>query len=122
MTKNKAVSSNQNQRRLNSQWEVPAKQTAVGPQAAIAASSPRRRRLSNEQIGEVAGKVWQTLSEGGEQSTTALKKSIDAPADLVLAAVGWLRASRSWNFPSAVDRSRSRCGNVATPVLIRPVR
>jgi hypothetical protein len=43
-----------------------------------------------EQIGETAGVVWHTLSQGGRMSLTKLQKESGAPRDLVLQAVGWL--------------------------------
>ncbi|MBP88538.1 MAG: hypothetical protein CMJ64_17785 [Planctomycetaceae bacterium] len=43
-----------------------------------------------EQIGETAGVVWHCLSENGAMSMTKLVKSIDAPRDTVMQAVGWL--------------------------------
>jgi len=43
-----------------------------------------------QQIGEVAGEVWQTLSENGPTSFSKLAKEIEAPRDIVSAAVGWL--------------------------------
>jgi hypothetical protein len=62
------------------------------------ASPPRRRFLSEDQIGEVAGEIWHALAEHGGQSPTALKKLIDAPAELVLAAVGWLAREGKLEF------------------------
>jgi hypothetical protein len=43
-----------------------------------------------EAIGECAGVVWSCLNNNGPQPITNLKKSVDAPADLVLTAIGWL--------------------------------
>jgi len=43
-----------------------------------------------ERIGEVAGMVWQALSEGGSLSTTKLVKQIGEPRDTVMQALGWL--------------------------------
>ncbi len=43
-----------------------------------------------EQIGAIAGTVWETLSKDGEMTLTALGKEIDAPRDVVMQAVGWL--------------------------------
>lgn len=43
-----------------------------------------------EQIGETAGAVWHCLFENGAMSMTKLVKSIDAPRDTVMQAVGWL--------------------------------
>lgn len=42
------------------------------------------------QIGETAGLVWQVLDENGPLTLTKLVKSVDAPRDLVLQAIGWL--------------------------------
>ena len=43
-----------------------------------------------EQIGHTAGLVWHTLDTHGPQSLTKLAKTIDAPRDVVMQAVGWL--------------------------------
>lgn len=55
------------------------------------------RILTHDDIGQVAGLVWQLLNEQGEQSLASIKSSIDAPSDLVLAAIGWLaREHKLW--------------------------
>lgn len=56
--------------------------------AKAAASDPRG--LSTAHIGETAGDVWRILAERGSQTVASLKKSIDAPDDVVLLALGWL--------------------------------
>jgi hypothetical protein len=38
----------------------------------------------------VAGKLWHCLNEDGGQSLANIKKAVDVPSDLVLAAIGWL--------------------------------
>lgn len=43
-----------------------------------------------QQIGEIAGAVWNTLEENGPMSFTKLTKAIDAPRDVVAFGVGWL--------------------------------
>jgi hypothetical protein len=43
-----------------------------------------------EQIGQTAGLVWHALDKHGPQSITKLARSIDAPRDVVMQAVGWL--------------------------------
>ncbi len=49
------------------------------------------RPITVEEIGHAAGEVWGALSTGnGGVTLAALKKSVDAPADLVLLALGWL--------------------------------
>ncbi len=42
------------------------------------------------QIGEIAGVVWQLLSERGPLTATKLIREVDAPRDLTLQALGWL--------------------------------
>lgn len=42
------------------------------------------------QIGEVAGNIWQTLKEDGETSVAQLKKKVEGNAFLLDSAVGWL--------------------------------
>jgi len=43
-----------------------------------------------EQIGAAAGLVWQTLDVEGPMSLTKLTRTIDAPRDMVMQAIGWL--------------------------------
>lgn len=45
---------------------------------------------SISQIGETAGLIWHTLDEQGPMTISKLVKSVDAPRDLVLQAIGWL--------------------------------
>ena len=42
------------------------------------------------QIGEVAGIVWQVLSEKGPLSMAKLLKAVGKPRDTVMQALGWL--------------------------------
>lgn len=61
---------------------------AKAPKKAPAAPA---RSISVEEIGHVAGEVWGALSAGnGDVTLAALKKAVDAPADLVLLSLGWL--------------------------------
>jgi len=43
-----------------------------------------------DQIGETAGEVWQCLDQRGKMSMAQLIKTIHAPRDVVMQAVGWL--------------------------------
>ena len=42
------------------------------------------------QIGTVAGLVWQTLYEEQPISVAKLARTVEAPRDIVMQAVGWL--------------------------------
>ncbi|RKY49325.1 MAG: hypothetical protein DRP86_05530 [Candidatus Neomarinimicrobiota bacterium] len=42
------------------------------------------------QVGNLAGKVWETLSSGGPKSVSALVKETGEKKDMVLMALGWL--------------------------------
>ena len=57
-----------------------------------------RRPLTPDLIGEVAGCVWRCLNEGGPQTLARLKKDAQAPADIVMAAVGWLAREGKLNI------------------------
>jgi hypothetical protein len=46
----------------------------------------------------VSGDVWGLLVRDGAQTIAAIKKSIDAPPDLVLAAIGWLAREDKLEF------------------------
>jgi Winged helix-turn-helix domain (DUF2582) len=50
------------------------------------------------EIGHVAGEVWGLLSRDGGQTIAAIKKSINAPSDVVLAAIGWLAREDKLEF------------------------
>ncbi|MDA1229464.1 MAG: winged helix-turn-helix domain-containing protein [Planctomycetota bacterium] len=76
MAKKKSVSSSQ-----------PATKTET-PVAAVAGTPTRT--LTHAEIGLVAGQVWQLLADQGEQSLASVKSTLDAPPELVLAAIGWL--------------------------------
>ena len=69
-----------------------------GSNGAAKKTSTPRRIFDNSEIGLVAGEVWQTLEDGGEQTLTSVKKSIEAPGDLVTAAVGWLARENKLRF------------------------
>lgn len=56
-------------------------------------------------IGEVAGTVWQVLSENGPLSTAKLVKKAGEPRDLVLLALGWLAREDKINID---DEGRQR--------------
>jgi hypothetical protein len=49
-------------------------------------------------IGHAAGGVWGILSSGEPQTIAELKKSVDAPADVVVAAIGWLAREHKIDF------------------------
>lgn len=54
--------------------------------------------ISKEAIGSAAGKVWRVLAEKGEESLAGLKRAVDLPGDVVLAAVGWLAREDKLEF------------------------
>jgi hypothetical protein len=56
--------------------------------------------VSYMQIGETAGAVWNTLSEG-PQTLAALMEEIDAPQSLFFMAIGWLLREGKLAFESA---------------------
>ncbi len=51
-----------------------------------------------ELIGETAGEVWKALVEDGPMSLSKLVKTIGAPRDVVMQAVGWLAREDKISF------------------------
>jgi hypothetical protein len=72
----------------------------AGTPSAPATETPSKGQpeLSPIAIGHAAGEIWGLLSSNGEQTLAAVKKSIDAPADTVLAAIGWLAREDKLDF------------------------
>ncbi len=57
--------------------------------------------MSSVEIGHVAGDVWGVLSSNGPVTLAALKKDVDAPGDMVIAAIGWLAREDKLEFSTA---------------------
>lgn len=68
--------------------------------AAAKSAAPKSAAWSDVLIGDTAGQVWHVLSSG-PQTVANLKKAIDAPSDLVLAAIGWLAREGKLKFDSS---------------------
>jgi hypothetical protein len=68
--------------------------------ATASTQASRKVGFSREDIGATAGDVWRILSERGGQTLAGLKKSIDAPDELIVAAVGWLSREDKLAFAS----------------------
>lgn len=71
---------------------------AAKPAKATKAAAPA---LSHDLIGLAAGQIWQTLSEKGPQPVAGLKKAVDQPADVVIAALGWLAREDKLDFETS---------------------
>jgi hypothetical protein len=71
-----------------------AKATVKKPKTTKAAG------LTNDLIGDTAGKVWHALA-AEPLTMAALKKSVDAPEEAVLAALGWLAREGKLAFDSS---------------------
>jgi len=46
--------------------------------------------MTVEQIGEIAGRIWQYLSDNGETSVAVLKKKLEIKGELAPLGLGWL--------------------------------
>ena len=60
------------------------------------------------EIGDTAGKVWHLLDEKGSLTIAKLVKEIDAPRDVVMQALGWLRAKKNWKSKATAGRGPFR--------------
>jgi hypothetical protein len=65
------------------------------------AAAPAQPAFSPHEIGNAAGDIWGLLSNNGEQTLAALKKSVDAPPDIVMAAIGWLAREDKLEFATS---------------------
>ena len=74
-----------------------------GREPAMAAKSavPAPAAISNDEIGRVAGQLWHLLDKRGSQNVATVKKTIGAPADLTLAAIGWLAREDKLEFSNS---------------------
>lgn len=83
---------------------ISAKQPSSAPAKRKANAAPPRTKsapaISSSEIGRVAGEVWGVLSRDGGLTLAAVKKSVDAPADIVVAAIGWLAREDKLEFTS----------------------
>lgn len=61
----------------------------------------QQRSLTSAEIGRVAGEVWQLLNDENHRSLASIKKSIDAPDALILAAIGWLAREDKLQFDTS---------------------
>jgi hypothetical protein len=57
-----------------------------------------KRAFTSDEIGHVAGDVWQTLHEHGAKTAAELTKAVAAPPELVAAALGWLAREGKLEF------------------------
>lgn len=67
------------------------------------------------QIGEVAGCVWQELAKVESTSIAKLAKTVDAPRDVVLQAIGWLARESKVEI---VEKSRGRSISLSREELL----
>ena len=58
-----------------------------------------------QQIGEMAGVVWQTLESEGPMTMAKLVRTIGAPRDVVSQGIGWLAREDKITFE---ERARGR--------------
>lgn len=86
--KSQAVAAKNAPRKNGDTKSVVTEKSAITPKPAT--KSKASRAWSGREIGMVAGDIWKTLDAQGEVSLAALKKSIDASSDLIVAAIGWL--------------------------------
>ena len=57
--------------------------------------------MSQIQIGETAGNIWEALSSQGPLTFAALMEEINAPQSLFFMAIGWLARENKLEFEPA---------------------
>ena len=66
--------------------------------SAKSASNGAAKAIDTAQIGMAAGTVWSYLNDKGATSLASLKKGVDVPTELTIAAVGWLAREEKLEF------------------------
>lgn len=59
-----------------------------------------QRPLCEDEIGNVAGDVWQLLHSESDLTLSNIKKQIKVPEPLIMSAVGWLAREGKLEFES----------------------
>jgi Winged helix-turn-helix domain (DUF2582) len=77
----------------------PAAKKPTTPKAA--AYGTNDSALSHISICHAAGDVWGMLSNGGPKTIAEIKKSVKVPAEVVVAAVGWLAREDKLEFDTS---------------------
>jgi hypothetical protein len=73
----------------------------VSPPSTRKAGATTQPAFSPQEIGNAAGEIWALLSNNGEQTLAAIKKSVDTPSEVVLAAIGWLAREDKLEFATS---------------------
>jgi hypothetical protein len=98
MAKGKTNNSAKSQSAARSRQKATLSEDVRSPAPAKKAAASAERAVSSEEIGHCAGEIWGLLHSHGDQTLAAIKKSIDAPADLTVAAIGWLAREGKLDF------------------------
>jgi hypothetical protein len=77
----------------------PATKKPAAPK--VASNGVNGGAMSHISIGHAAGDVWSTLSNHGPKTIADIKKSVKAPAEVVVAAVGWLAREDKLEFDTS---------------------
>jgi hypothetical protein len=56
------------------------------------------KEMTVADIGQTAGAVYRFLERNGDSTLAQIKKGVDAPADLVTMALGWLAREEKLRF------------------------
>jgi hypothetical protein len=59
------------------------------------------KEMTVEDVGVTAGAVYSFLERNGDSTLAQIKKGVDAPADLVAMALGWLAREGKLRFVQA---------------------
>ena len=101
MAKGKSKSAGKLQSASSAKRKKPASKGDRSSPSATKATTTGPRDISHIEIGHIAGDVWSLLEKDGAQTLATIKKSVDAPADLVMAAIGWLSREDKVDFTTS---------------------
>ncbi len=101
MAKRKSTASAKPRTNAKPKRSSSASQDGAPSAAASTSRTGAPRTISGPEIGRVAGEIWALLSDNGEQTLAAVKKSVNASPDVALAAIGWLAREDKLEFTTS---------------------
>jgi len=101
MAKAKSTNSPKRQPAAPAKRKSAASTNGRSPSTTEKSPDKTQRSFSHEEIGHTAGELWSYLSNNSAQTLAAIRKSIDASPDLILAALGWLAREDKLEFSNS---------------------
>jgi hypothetical protein len=98
VAKAKPAKSSKSQPAATSKSKAPAAKSVTPTKPVKKSASVESPLFTGIAIGHAAGDVWGSLSGGEPRTIAEIKKTVKAPGDVVVAALGWLAREDKLEF------------------------